>query len=64
MVLIFQDDPLDDEHARGRFYHVCGGRIQEAELVVPPPEKPYECPRCGIELETEDFQIAQVKGSV
>jgi len=64
MVLIYESDPLDTDDARGRFYHVCRGRIQEAELVVPPPDKPYECPRCSIELETEDFFIAQVKGSV
>ncbi|MBI5776131.1 MAG: hypothetical protein HY444_01975 [Nitrospirae bacterium] len=64
MVLVFQSDPLDTEDARGRFYHVCLGRMQEAEMPVPPPDQPYECPRCGVELETEDFWIAQVKGSV
>lgn len=64
MVLVFQSDPLDTEDARGRFYHVCQGRMQEAELAVPPPDKPYECSRCGVELEAEDFWIAQVKGSV
>jgi hypothetical protein len=64
MVLIFHSDPLDNEHAGGHFYHVCRGRLEETELSVPPPEKPYECPHCGIELETEDFWHAQVKGSV
>ena len=64
MVLKFEYDPLDHEHARGHFYHVCGGRIDETELPVPPPDRPYECPRCGIELETEDFWVAQQKGSV
>jgi len=64
MVLVFQSDPLDTEDARGRFYHVCLGRMQDTEMAVPPPDQPYECPRCGVELETEDFWIAQVKGSV
>lgn len=64
MVLIFESDPLDNEHARGHFYHVCLGSIQREEMAVPPPDKPYECPRCGVELDTEDFWIAQVKGSV
>lgn len=64
MVLIFESDPLDDEHARGRFYHVCRGRIERTELMVPPPDQPYECPQCGIDLETDDFIMAQVKGSV
>jgi hypothetical protein len=64
MVLIFESDPLDDEHARGRFYHVCRGRIEKTELTVPPPDQPFECPHCGIDLETDDFIMAQVKGSV
>jgi hypothetical protein len=64
MVLIFESDPLDNEDARGHFYHVCRGRVEDSELSPPPPEKPYECPQCGIELETEDFWVAQVKGSV
>jgi len=42
----------------------CLGRMQDMEMAVPPPDQPYECPRCGVELETEDFWIAQVKGSV
>ena len=64
MVLLYENDPLDTEEARGHFYHVCRGRVEEGELSVPPADKPYECPTCGIELETEDFWIAQVKGSV
>ncbi|MBI4402185.1 MAG: hypothetical protein HY581_11205 [Nitrospirae bacterium] len=64
MVLIFENEPLDNEDARGHFYHVCRGQIEKAELSVPPPDKPYECPRCGVELETEDFWVAQLKGSV
>jgi hypothetical protein len=64
MVLVYENEPLDSEHARGHFYHVCQGRIDQTSLPIPPPEKPYECPRCGIELETEDFFMAQLKGSV
>ncbi len=64
MVLIFENDPLDTEDARGHFYHVCGGHIEKTELAVPPPDQPYECPQCGIELELEDFWVAQQKGSV
>jgi hypothetical protein len=62
MVLKFEYDPLDTEDAGGHFYHVCQGRIQEPELKVPPPDRPYECPICGVELEFEDFRIAQQKG--
>ena len=32
MVLLYESDPLDDEHARGRFYHVCRGRIDQYSL--------------------------------
>jgi len=64
MVLIYESDPLDNDDARGRFYHVCRGRVDSNELSVPPPDKPHECERCGVELETEDFFIAQMKGSV
>jgi hypothetical protein len=64
MVLKFEYEPLDSEHAGGHWYHVCGGRIDGSALNVPPPDKPYECPRCGIELETEDFIVAQQRGSV
>jgi hypothetical protein len=64
MVLKFSYDPLDHEHAGGHFYHVCRGRVEERELMAPPPDKPYECPNCGVELELEDFMIAQQRGSV
>lgn len=64
MVLIYENEPLDHEQAGGHFYHVCQGKIQDIALAVPPPDKPYECPRCGVELETEDFFYAQLKGSV
>jgi len=64
MVLIHESDPLDDEHATGRFYHVCQGRIDRTPLNVPEADQPYECPRCGIDLEAEDFFMALQKGSV
>jgi hypothetical protein len=64
MVLVYENEPLDHEHARGHFYHVCRGKLDQMELAVPPPDKPYECPRCGVELEAEDFWVAQMKGSV
>lgn len=64
MVLKFEQDPMDTDDARGHFYHVCNGRVEEQELSIPPPDKPYECPACGIELETEDFWVAQLKGMV
>jgi hypothetical protein len=64
MVLIYENDPLDNEHARGRFYHVCRGRVERTELQIPPPDKPIECPACGIDLEAEDFFVAMQKGSV
>jgi hypothetical protein len=64
MVLIYESDPLDDEHARGNFYHVCRGRIDRTALSVPPVEQPYECPQCGLDLEAEDFWMAMQKGSV
>jgi hypothetical protein len=64
MVLVYENEPLDNEDARGHFYHVCQGRIEQTSLPIPSPDKPYECPQCGIELETEDFWVAQQKGSV
>lgn len=64
MVLVYESDPLDDEHARGRFYHVCRGRIERTPLNVPKPDRPYECEQCGIDLEAEDFLMALQKGSV
>jgi hypothetical protein len=53
---------LDSEHAGGHYYHVCQGQIQEKELSIPPPDQPYECPECGVDLETEDFFLAQQRG--
>ncbi len=35
MVLMYESDPLDDEHARGRFYHVCRGRIDQYTVERP-----------------------------
>lgn len=64
MVLKFEYDPLDHEQARGHWYHVCLGRVEEKEMMVPPPGETYECPRCGVELEAEDFWVAQQRGSV
>ena len=48
MVLVYENDPLDSEDARGRFYHVCRGRIDRNELMLPPEDRPYECPACGV----------------
>ena len=64
MVLIYENDPLDNEDARGRFYHVCRGRILRTEIQLPSGESVYECADCGIDLEPEDFWIARQKGSV
>ena len=41
MVLIYESDPLDNEDARGRFYHVCRGRIDRTEIQLPADEKVY-----------------------
>ena len=64
MVLIYESDPLDNEDARGRFYHVCRGRIDRSEIHLPAGEQVYECAVCGIDLEVEDFWLARQKGSV
>jgi hypothetical protein len=64
MVLIYENDPLDNEDARGRFYHVCRGRIERTEIQLPAGQDLYECPACGIDLEAEDFWVARQKGSV
>ena len=64
MVLIYESDPLDNEDARGRFYHVCRGRIDRTEIQLPADQKVYECAVCGIDLEAEDFWLARQKGSV
>ena len=39
MVLIYESDPLDNDDARGRFYHVCRGRIDRTEIQIPVGEK-------------------------
>ncbi len=64
MVLIYESDPLDNEDARGRFYHVCRGRIDRTEIRLPEGQSIYECDVCGVDLEPEDFWIARQKGSV
>jgi hypothetical protein len=64
MVLVYESDPLDDEHAGGHFYHVCRGRVNRTPLTIPAVEAPYECPQCGLDLEAEDFFVAMQKGSV
>ena len=62
MILKYESDVMDDEDARGKFYHVCQGQIQDAPLMVPSADEPYECPVCGIDLEQEDFLLAQQRG--
>ncbi|GJL67304.1 MAG: hypothetical protein NPIRA05_22750 [Nitrospirales bacterium] len=62
MILKYENDVLDEEHSAGHFYHVCQGRVQEKELPIPSPDEPYECPDCGIDLEQEDFLLAQRRG--
>lgn len=64
MVLIYESDPLDNEDARGRFYHVCRGRVDRTEIRLPEGQSIYECVVCGVDLEPEDFWIARQKGSV
>jgi len=64
MVLIYESDPLDNEDARGRFYHVCRGRIDRTEIRLPEGQSIYECAVCGVDLEPKDFWIARQKGSV
>ena len=62
MILQYESDSMDVEDARGRFYHVCRGRVQETELAIPAPGQPYECPVCESDLEVEDFLLAQERG--
>ena len=64
MVLIYESDPLDNEDARGRFYHVCRGHIERTEIQLPAGQSIFECGVCGVDLEPEDFWIARQKGSV
>ena len=33
MILKYESDVMDDENARGKFYHVCQGRIQETPMI-------------------------------
>jgi hypothetical protein len=62
MILKYESDILDDENARGNFYHVCQGKVQDTPVGIPPEDQPYECPACGIDLEQEDFLLAQQRG--
>ena len=62
MILKYESDILDDENARGNFYHVCQGQVQDTPLGIPPDDQPIECPVCGIDLEQEDFLLAQQRG--
>lgn len=64
MVLTYISDPLDEEHAKGHFYHVCLGVLQKEEVLPPKKDEPIMCTRCGVELEFEDFMEAHLKGSV
>jgi hypothetical protein len=64
MVLTYILDPLDDEHARGHFYHVCRGVMQKEEIFPPPDGEPITCAVCDVELEFEDFRLAHLKGGV
>ena len=62
MVLKFESEILDTEDARGTFFHVCQGRVQEVPLAIPQEGAPYECPVCEIDLDYEDFFLAQQRG--
>ena len=62
MILKYESDVMDDENARGKFYHVCQGRIQETPMAVPSPDETIECPVCEVDLEQEDFMLAQQRG--
>jgi hypothetical protein len=62
MILKYESDVMDDENARGKFYHVCQGQIQETPMAVPPPGEHIECPVCEVDLEQEDFMLAQQRG--
>ena len=62
MVLKFESEILDTEDARGKFFHVCQGRVQEVPLAIPQEGAPDECPVCEIDLDYEDFFLAQQRG--
>jgi hypothetical protein len=62
MILKYESDVMDDENARGKFYHVCQGQVQETPIAVPPEDQPIECPVCEVDLEQEDFMLAQQRG--
>jgi transcription initiation factor IIE alpha subunit len=62
MILRYESDVMDDENARGNFYHICQGQSQDTPLSIPPEDQPFECPVCGIDLEQEDFLLAQRRG--
>jgi len=64
MVLAFISDPVDEEHASGRFYHVCRGVMLKEEVLPPADGEPITCTVCGVELELEDFREAHLKGAV
>ena len=38
------------------------GRSRTSPVGIPPDDQPYECPVCGIDLEQEDFMLAQQRG--
>jgi hypothetical protein len=64
MVLAYILDPLDEEQARGHFYHVCRGTMQKEEIFPPADGEPIMCTVCEVELEMEDFREAHLKGGV
>ncbi len=37
-------------------------KVQDTPVGIPPEDQPYECPACGIDLEQEDFLLAQQRG--
>ena len=57
MILKYESDIMDDENARGKFYHVCQGRVQETPIAVPPEDQPFECPVCEVDLGTGRFYV-------
>ena len=63
MILKYESDIMDDENARGKFYHVCQG-TGPGDTHSCPTSKiiPIECPVCEVDLEQEDFMLAQQRG--